>query len=221
MPQNQITGNFEKKYCSFNKKYENDFDNFWLWKIQVEKETGHILDDSHFDLTFEKISSILSGWQYPRGINPQSKVWNNLKIALKNISNDYDDLRLYSLLDLEALDIQLLFRIWNQLSMVKQEDGYPTDNPLIVSIGKPLMLIWGQTIALDSRVRENFHRENSNFNFNSRRWEFKRWLSSLYLNYKFLQENNQVREMIERKSLEKYHVHQPVPYGRFLDIYYF
>ncbi len=221
MEQLDILCKFDKKYSAFNKKYEMDFDNFWLWKIKVEKGDAHILDETHFDETYTKIFAVLTGWRYPRGVNPESKVWDNLRISLSEISDDYDKLRNYSLLDLESIDIELLRNIWNKLSGVKQQNGLPTDDPLIVSVGKPLMLIWGQTTALDSRVRENLSNEYSFSFMNFRRWTFKQWLCSMNLNSKLLRENRQLIDIIEKKSVEKYQVHQPIPYGRFLDIYYF
>jgi hypothetical protein len=221
MGQIDIGCEFDKKYCAFNKKYEYDFDNFWRWKIQVEKGDSHILDKSHFDETYKKISTVLAGWRYPRGVNPESKVWDNLKESLLKISSDYDILRNYSLLQLEEIDIDLLQKIWNQLSSVKQENGLSTDTPLIVSIGKPLMLLWGQTTALDSRVRRTLSKDYSFSFMDFNRWTFKQWLYSLYLHSKFLKENPQLIDIIENKSIEKYKVDQPIPYGRFLDIYYF
>ena len=221
MEQRECLQKFDRKYCSFNKKYESDFDTFWRWKIHVESDNAHILDKMHFNETFHKLSRVLSGWQYARGADAESDVWNNLKDSLWKISSEYAELRQFSLLDLENIDIRLLEKIWNQMCSIKEYHNQPTDTPLIMSIGKPLMLLWGQTTALDSKVRKNLYNEYSLTFFNVNRWTFKQWLGSLYLNYKFLKENSYFIDVIDKKSLEKYGVTQPVPYGRFLDIYYF
>jgi len=217
-----LINNFKEAYRNFPQNYQNDFDDFWLWRNKIETKTEHILDRDHLDGTFNRLSPILKKWQYNRGPKCDEKPLDNLKLALNNISEEYAKIRNLSLLDISQFELELFQKIWNEIGdvkIIKKEE--PDENPLVISICKPLMLIWGQTLAFDTKVRKNFSYEYEKSFLNKYRWSSNEWLYSLYLSNSLLKENKKFTEYLRTCSIKKYGKDCPVPYGRFLDIYYF
>jgi len=199
-----------------------DFDNFWEWKLETETENEHILDKCHQKETYEKLCGILRSWQYARSrrryeVDP----WATLKNSLTKISNSYDQIRKYTLLEFNEVPNEPLEAIWHELGRVKEFNGSKKSDGYynIISICKPLMLLWGQTLAFDSRVRKNI---SCGYNaVKNHRWKFEKWKSVIERFQGSLNPNSEVIDLFNRVSLRKYRNDSIVPYGRFLDIYYF
>ena len=212
-----------EKLESFPSNYMNDFDEFWKWKLETESENGHILDDDHQEETYEKLRRILRGWQYLRGgggykVDP----WATLKYSLRKISDAYNQIRKYTLLEFSEVPNELLESIWHELGRVKESDG--NKNPVgyynVISICRPLMLLWGQTLAFDLRVRENIP-QGYNVSKYKTQWKFEKWRRVMERFQGGLKQNSEVVDLLKKVSLRKYGTDSIVPYGRFLDIYYF
>lgn len=222
MNQNQLIDKFNAAYRSFPKNYHDDFDNFWVWKHKIESKNEHILDKNHLDSTHNRICSILRGWQYKRGPKCDQDPLYKLKQALNNISDDYDEMRNLTLFDIKQFDMKQFQRIWQELGDVKiVKTSGNSENPLVMSVCKPLMLLWGQTLAFDTRVRGNYYDEYKYSFLRKNRWSSQEWLCSLFLSYSLLEKNKEFTEYLKKHSLGKYGKDCSIPYGRLLDIYYF
>ena len=88
----------------------------------------------------------------------------------------------------------------------------------VIAVCKPLMLLWGQTLAFDSNVRYNI--SGMNIRVDQHVWRFDKWYDTMAAFAEYLATNEEVRGCIQRLSKNKYGEGR-VPYGRFLDIYYF
>jgi hypothetical protein len=222
MDENHLIEHYKLKYRSFPQEYQNDFDIFWKWKKKIESNKEHILDDKYLDRTYNRLCPILKSWQFKRGPKCSDDPLIQLKIALENISEEYSAIKDYTLLEIEQIDLQQLERIWNELGEVKIVKNVDrSKHPLVISICKPLMLMWGQTPAFDSKVRKNFFEDYKNSFIRKNRWSFNEWICALALNYKLLKNNEKFTSYIKNCSKEKYGIDSVVPYGRLLDIYYF
>lgn len=222
MTQSQIIEKFKQAFRKFPQNYQVDFDTFWLWKIKTESRTEHILDTEYLDRTFNRLSPILKGWQYNRGPNIDQNPLENLKLALKNISEEYNEIRNLSLLDIEQFEIKPIQRIWEEFGNVKvNKTNEEIRLPLVISICKPLMLIWGQTLAFDTKVRGSYYKEYKFSFLRKNRWSLNEWLYSLFLSYSLLEKNDEFKKYLKKCSIKKYGDHSLIPYGRLLDIYYF
>jgi len=214
---------FIEKLESFPSNYMNDFDEFWKWKLENESENEHILDDDYQEETYEKLSRILRSWQYSRsGRGYEIDPWTTLKDSFRKISDAYNQIRKYTLLEFSKVPNESLESIWHELGCVKESDG--NKNPggyyNVISICKPLMLLWGQTLAFDLRVRENIPR-GYNVSKHKTRWKFEKWSRVMERFQGGLKQNSEVVDLLKKVSLRKYGTNSIVPYGRFLDIYYF
>lgn len=209
---------FEYKLLSFPSKYMADFDNFWKWKLKVEIEDAHILDDNHRRETYSKLRDILAQWKAYRN-SRNFYPWRTLEFSLETISNAYDQIRMYDLLEFSVIPDQLLKLIWHELGRVKEYNGNRNDTGryYIISVCKPLMLLWGQTLAFDSHVREN----TPYYVPQKTRWTFREWKMVMERFQESLQRNSEIVDSFKEKSRRKYGTESIVPYGRFLDIYYF
>ncbi|HVP96760.1 hypothetical protein [Methanoregula sp.] len=214
--------NFKMAYQNFPRSYHSDFDCFWNWKNKIESEKDHILDSQNLDRTCQKLLSILKKWQYFRGPKSKEKPHKNLKVALSNISDEYAIIRNLTLLEIEKFPYESFHIIWQELGNMKTlADEASSQQPLVISICKPLMLIWGQTLAFDTKVRNNFTRDQDIRKLNKYRWSLNEWFYSLYLCNKLLNENEEFKYYLTNCSVKKYRKKGPVPFGRLLDIYYF
>jgi hypothetical protein len=209
---------FQDKYEKFPSKYVNDFDSFWKWKIRVENETSHVLDRTHIENTFNRLSIILRGWQAYR--NGQVDWEPVLMESLGNISKKYDILRKYNLLTYEEIPVDVLQKIWSQLGRVK-EAGEINDSHSyhIIAVCKPLMLLWGQTMAFDINVRNHLA---GRFNCpRSNTWSFEEWDNVMKGISNALKESPIVTQYFTNLATQKYGQLTMCPFGRFLDIFYF
>jgi hypothetical protein len=197
-----------------------DFNDFWIWKNKVENQDTSILDDKYFETTYIKLNKILKGWQTyrnPKNFNPSK----TLKISLKNMRNDYDQIRKYTLLNFKDISEFKLRMIWHELGRVKEYEGETNEGGdyYAVAITKPLLLLWGQTLAFDTRVRRNLPRIHgvSALDF---KMGFSKWygvMSSLSVE---LNESPEFIKEVQKISKELYGEAAFIPYGRFLDIYF-
>jgi hypothetical protein len=198
-----------------------NFDHVWKWKLKVESnDSDHILDENHRREAFNRLSSILPKWQtYRNGNNPEPL--KTLRETLDNISEDYNQLRKYTLLEFENIPHEILEKIWHELGRVKEKDGNRNRNGYYsaISISKPLLLMWGQTPAFDSRVREHMPL-CYNVSKYSCYWNMHSWTTIMNEFSKKLRSNKDTVEFLNEKSKRLYGEKAIVPYGRFLDIYY-
>lgn len=209
----------KNKLTSFPSHYMKHFDSFWKWKLKVETDHKHILDINHLEEAYGKLCYILPRWQtYRSGGNLHPLI--TLKASLEKISDEYNQIRKYSLLEFNDIPRQLLELIWNELGRVKEYNGNRNDAGCyyIIAICKPLMLLWGQTLAFDSNVRKHTPWYVSK---TRTRWTFGEWKKVMEKFQESLQEDSEIVDFFKIKSLEKYGNDSFVPYGRFLDIYYY
>ena len=204
----------------FPKKYMKDFNDFWVWKNKVEDQETSILDDEYIETTHTMIYKILKGWQtYSPGINSDPS--KTLKISLKNMRNDYDLIRNYTLLDFKDIPGFKLRMIWHELGRVKEYGGETNEGGdyYAIAVTKPLLLLWGQTLAFDTRVRGNLP-WRLGVSAHDFRMGFSKWygvLSSLSVEF---DESHEFVKEVQMKSKEFYGEAAAIPYGRFLDIYF-
>jgi len=191
---------------------------FWRWKIGVEANgKEHILDANHLADTSRKLLNILPGWQTYRGVECDYATW--LPVSLNNIAGAYDQIRNYSLLDFDKIPDKPLKLIWHELGRVKTGSGKRTEEGdyLVISVCKPLMFIWGQTLPFDSRNRKNIV-----YLFPlGALWDFTWWKEALEDLQKELLKHKGIIAYCRKKAIEIYKSDYVIPYGRFLDIYYF
>ena len=204
----------------FPKKYMKDFNDFWIWKNKVESQDTSILDDKYIETTHTTLYEILKGWQtYRKGNN--SNPSKTLKISLKNMRNDYDQIRKYTLLNFKDISEFKLRMMWHELGRVKEYEGETNESGdyYAVAVTKPLLLLWGQTLAFDTRVRRNLPRIHR-VSAPDFRMGFSKWygvMSSLSIE---LNESPEFIQEVQTISKEIYGEAAVIPYGRFLDIYF-
>jgi len=204
---------------SFNSDYFEDFNNFWNRKNKIEKVTS-ILDPSHSELTYFLLRHILSSWQTYRNssnLNPLE----TLKESLTNIRQAYSRIKKYSLLELDKVPEKDLEYVWHKLGRVKQPEGKTNSRGKynVIAVCKPLMLLWGQTMAFDRNVRYNI--SGMNIRIDQYRWSFEKWHDAMLSFSEYLNDTPKVTRCIEEVSYKLYGEKAIVPYGRFLDIYFF
>lgn len=202
------------------KPYTDSFDDFWKWKCKHETKTEHehILDDNHRADTYNMLCDMAGKWQVYR---PQKSGWREgLKISLEKIAKAYDQIRGHSLLEIDKIPQEPLKSIWHELGRIKSDnsDGcyYYT-----VAITKPLMFLWGQTLAFDSNVKKTMSDiKIPKGKIKATTWNFETWTTSLKRFSNILKQDPEVVKFIGEKSAELYGPGCVIPYGRFLDIYY-
>jgi len=212
---------FQKRMKSFPQKYMENFDYFWKWKIKKENEMQDILADHTLVETHYRLSRILNRWQtYRNGDNTDSI--GTLQDSLNNISGAYIEIKDFSLLDFEKIPRDPLETLWHELGRVKERNGERNDSGYysIIAICKPLLLLWGQTLAFDSKVRKNIDRRFHIPKYIGK-WVLNDWIEGMSRISKMLLESPECIKMIQEESYRRYGQKSPVPYGRFLDIYYF
>jgi hypothetical protein len=204
----------------FPKKYMKDFNDFWTWKNQIENQDTPILDDEHLETTNTKLYEVLKGWQtYRNGKNNNPS--KTLKISLKNMRTDYEQMRKYTLLNFEDISEFRLRMLWHELGRVKENEGATNEGGdyYAVAVTKPLLLLWGQTLAFDTRVRRNLPRRLG-LSAPDFKMGFSKWygvMSSLSVE---LNESPEFIREVQKVSKEIYGEAAVIPYGRFLDVYF-
>ena len=216
---------FRAQFESFPSRYMREFDEFWKWKLRVEDRHRHILQDVYREETGDRLCRVLRGWQTYR---PYGLCEETFRDSLERMSDAYDGVRDYSLLELDRIPNEPLRLIWHELGRVKEEHGNKNDlgNYSVVAVCKPLMFVWGQTLAFDSRTRSHIPSEycapvEHCGPKHASRWPFVAWRSVMTGFQKDLSEDSKAVAYFRGLSSRKYGTCSVVPYGRFLDIYYF
>jgi len=205
-----------------SKKYDFQFNDFWLWKKNIEETHAGILDDRNFEEANKKLRKILSSWQTYRGTK-NNYPYRDLKKALKNIEGSINEIKNVSLPELSSSDIlNDLEIIWHELGSVKEPNGEKCDDGkyFIIAICKPLMLLWGQTLAFDARVRFGLSRCFET-RYDDRKWGFSKWVEILMGISDQIGENIELLDFMNDEAEIRYGKNAIIPYGRFIDIYYF
>lgn len=206
---------------SFPRRYMANFDYVWKWKIKVEsKSSDQILDEDHIKEAYARLSEILPRWQTYRN-GDSSEPLEILKESLDRISEAYGELRNYTLLDFESIPHETLETVWHELGRAKEKDGRKNENGhyYIIAVTKPLMLIWGQTLAFDSHVRKHLAK-NYRIPKYSWKWNLDEWIDTMKQLSRYLNTDQRIVELMRKESKARYEQDVIVPYGRFLDIYY-
>ena len=210
---------FESKLRLFPSDYMQHFDEFWLRKLQIENSDKHVLDDTHREETGDILLPVLRCWRTYRPLVISEDTFLN---CLGKISAAYNQIRNYSLLEFEQIPRQALELIWHELGCLKQPherknaEGWYT----LVSVCKPLTLLWGQTLPFDTNNRLNIPSKYC-LSKDDRRCDFRTWFSIMEKLEEDLSQDKQAIEYFKKLSRKKYGSASIVPYGRFLDIYFF
>jgi hypothetical protein len=202
------------------RKYDKQFNDFWVWKNQVEK-TESILNEVHVNETWNRLRKILGGWQTYRGTR-NDYPYSDLKTSLNDIVESFKVLNEYSILDFEKIPVPTLESLWHNLGRVKEPKGEMNDegNYFVIAVCKPLMLLWGQTLAFDQRVRFSLPKKFQVF-MKDRKWTLSRWHSIMRSISNWLNTQPDLVDFIEQESARRYGENMKIPYGRFLDIHFF
>ena len=193
-----------------------EFDSFFRWKLNVEQTNAHILDDTHRKIAYVRLCPILSSWTAYRPKKSKDEWEPLLREALNNISDAYNQIRKFSLLEFTTIPTQPLKEIYHELGRVKEYLGQRSDYYYILAIGKPLMILWGQTLGFDSNVRANAPMVPT-----SNSWSFDTWHQVMTRLQKTLTQECEVVNEFNHEARTRYNSDSIVPYGRFLDIYWF
>lgn len=214
-------GLFSKRLELYDRlDYTSDFEEFWEYKFKTETDKVQILDDDFRIDTYRMMCRILPKWKTYRGV--RGIRWKeSLKDSLKNMSEAYNRVRNYSLLEFDDIPIEPLNLIWHELGRIKERNGNRNPNGIyyVVAVTKPLMFLWGQTLAFDSNVRAH---TPSSFNVSKymTRWSFEDWRNIMLKFQDGLNKQQEDVAFINQVSYEKFGAYSIVPYGQFLDLYY-
>ena len=111
--------------------------------------------------------------------------------------------------------------IWHELGSVKAFEKNEGGYYLAMATTKPLMFLWGQTLAFDSVVRGRMPRfDNTTFDLTNDYWTFEQWEETMSKFQEDLKQQPEVIGLLKRVSLEEYGTDSVVPYGQFIDLYY-
>jgi hypothetical protein len=163
---------------------------------------------------------IMRYWQTYRPLDTEI-CSERLAVSLKEMADAYDNVRKYDLLTLDKAPIDDLKIIWNKLGRVKETDGAEkrVSNYYVIAVCKPLMFLWGQTIAFDNLVRNILR--NIGFKwFTDNKWTFDLWYRVMNYYRKQVIEQPEFIELSKICSKEMFGTEEFVPYGQFLDLYY-
>jgi len=218
-----------KVELSINKdsaSYITQYNDFWKWKISVERHSkGHILDAEHMDYTRKRLMAILPGWQTYRGAKCSYE--KELPIALGRIVDAYNEIKQYSLLEFHKVPDDLLRFVWDTLGRVKEDSGVSrTDlDYFVIAVCKPLMFLWGQTLAFDSINRININKDRS-LQFTLQllrrsRWTYSYWKSVMQDFQRELLQKPDIIDYCKSHSCRVFGSNSIIPYGRYLDLYYY
>lgn len=210
---------FKIKLATF--PHWRNFDYVWKWKINIESiASAHVLDENHKKETYNRLCTILPRLQTYRNGN-NSEALKTLKSSLDNISEEYNKLRSYTLLDFDKIPFEILEKIWHELGRVKEKDGNRNAGGYysIISISKPLLLMWGQTPAFDSHVRKNIPKSYDIPKY-ACNWKLDEWIKIMKKLSKNLYADERLLGLMNEESEKRYGKKAIVPYGRFFDILY-
>lgn len=185
----------------------------------MENKDSHILDRENRARTLQKLGSILKIWQWNRPYE-FDYCFQKMEKSIEKISDSYNRIRNFSLIEFDKVPEKDLKIIWYEFGKIKDQDN--TSNfygELVMTITKPLMFLWGQTPAFDSVVRAKMPLLNHQ-GFNNTRWEFSLWLRVMKELQNYLNDNAELTITFRKKSQEKYGTNRIVPFGQFLDLYY-
>ncbi len=213
----------------FNKMgntYVEQYNSFWFWKLSVEQyNNGHILDAIHLDHTCKMLIGILPKWQTYRGVKCNYK--KMLPTALYQIAGAYSEIRNYSLLEFHKIPDKPLRLIWDTLGSVKEQIEVKRSdlNYFTIAICKPLMFLWGQTLAFDSINRRNIQKDTSlqlsNTFSAANRWTFPYWKIVMLDFQKALLQKPEIIKYCQLHSFSLFGSNSIIPYGRYLDLCYY
>jgi hypothetical protein len=200
------------------------FGSFWQWKFDVERiENGSILDNKHVAETSRRLLNILPSWQTYRGAD--CDYFNELPRSLTNIQWAYEIIRNTDLLNFDSIPVQPLKEIWHELGRVKELYGKRRikRDYFIVSVGKPFMFIWGQTLSLDSINRQEISRSysSSRGKLRKNRWDFTLWYDAMLHLQQQLNADPNIIKYCKQLAESLFGKDATIPWGRFCDIYYF
>ena len=214
---------FKSKFQSFRKtdyeSYPYCFGEFWKWKLSIETESKHILDAKHIKKTYDRLGQTLKIWQWHR---PESfsELAKRLKNALEQIRDAYNQVRTYSLLEFSEIPDKPLESIWHELGCIKTVGGKNSGGYyLAMATTKPLMFLWGQTLAFDSRVRKYMPRFDI-LGISGDYWSFRTWKKVMLMFQESLKQQPKVMSLFKEVSQREYGTDNIIPYGQFLDLYY-
>ena len=206
--------------------YIKQYNEFWVWKISVEQRSdSHILDARHVNDTCKKLVEILPRWQTYRGIKCDYE--KELPLAIATISHAYNKIRQYSLLDFHQIPHESLRLIWDSLGLIKEKYGIqrPNLDYFIIAVCKPLMFIWGQTLAFDSINRINIRKDRSleiaETPPKDSRWSYSQWETIMRDFQLELLKAPEIIDYCQSRSRQIFGTDFIVPYRRYLDLYYY
>jgi len=215
------TEEFYRRFQKFKKiDYANTFYSFWKYKVNIESDTGHILDSTHINQTFSMVGPILRAWQTYRPMS-SSVCLERLETSLSEMVSEYDLIRNISLLEFDKAPRNVLKTIWNKLGRVKEYDGTENifSNYYVMSTTKQLMFLWGQTLAFDQLVRDIM--PSSNYSgARARKWTFDLWHNVMSEFQKRVLEMQDFIDLCHTICLEEFGNDEIIPYGQFIDLYY-
>jgi len=200
--------------------YANNFYGFWRWKVSTETSQTHILDKMHLPITHEKLVPIMKAWLTYRPFDPDACL-NHLRCSLEEIAPFYNRLRNISLLDLEKTSIDDIKFIWHKLGRAKEKNGMESASSkyFVIAVAKPLMFLWGQTLAFDDLVRGclpalGFKGASNN------RWSFYQWYNTMRRFQERTKNDTEFINLCNEVTRCEFGTEAQVPYGQFLDLYY-
>lgn len=110
--------------------------------------------------------------------------------------------------------------IWHELGCVKTvERKHARGYYLVMATTKPLMFLWGQTLAFDSIVRERIPRFNI-LGLSDNSWSFTKWKRVMTRFQESLNQNRKLTDLFKEVSQKEYGTDSIIPYGQFLDLHY-
>ncbi len=206
--------------------YVDQYNSFWAWKTYVERDgEDHILDAQHHAETSRRLLGILPGWQTYRGVGCDYR--RTLPASLRRVSEAYAEIRRHTILDFDRVREEPLRLIWHELGRIKEKPGDTREDSahLVISICKPLMFLWGQTLAFDSANRRNI-RSDRTIHFDTSipltgRWTLARWRTIMLGFQRELLRRPAIVSCCESVAGKVFGTAAPVPFGRFLDSYYY
>lgn len=194
------------------------FGEFWRWKLAAENKTSHILSLENIDTAYNKLSVTMQKWQWTRPFGIE-KLASGLRRSLTNIQKTYNQLRQYSLLEIEEIPDNLLKDVWHEIGSIKTFGKNSSGYYLVMGATKPLMFLWGQTPAFDSVVRKRMPKFGMT-GLTSDYWSFEAWKKVLVKLKENLEQQHGLIEFLRTTSQKEYNTTQIVPYGQFIDLYY-
>jgi hypothetical protein len=190
-----------------------------LWKNEKESGGQSVLDDVLIEATYVKLAKILVSWQTYRRSKNHAPL-TTLRESLDHIKGHYEKVKEYDLTRFNELPREDLEEMWHEFGRVKEYGGRRNSRGRynVIAVCKPLMLLWGQTLAFDSNVRYNI--SGMDIRMGQYQWIFEKWYDAMITFSDYLNDDEEIRDCINKLSMEKYGDFL-VPYGRYLDIYYF